>query len=218
MRSSRRRGHLLQKNAHSADCGRGARRVQSPTLSRGHAGAAEVSSDDGGFAYMSLRVYLVEDSAIVLERLRQSMQENGVTVLGHAGDAMTAIAEIADLHPDVVIVDIALREGTGFHVLKDIDGLPGLRRPTRVVLTNFTGDWYRDGAKRLGADYFFDKSSQIPEMLDALRKISPPASDAVSRSRANAASTSPLCRQPQFAGNDPDPSLPPLGQGPRCMQ
>jgi DNA-binding NarL/FixJ family response regulator len=122
---------------------------------------------------MALRVYLVEDSPLVFERLQESMEEDGAKVVGHADDATTAIAEIAALRPDAVVVDIALREGTGLHVLKDIGDFPETERPARVVLTNFNREWYRDAAKRLGAEYFFDKSSEIPEMLEVLRAMSP---------------------------------------------
>lgn len=122
---------------------------------------------------MALRVYLVEDSPLVFERLQESMEEDGAKVVGHADDATTAIAEIAALRPDAVVVDIALREGTGLHVLKDIGDFPEAERPARVVLTNFNREWYRDAAKRLGAEYFFDKSSEIPEMLEVLRSMSP---------------------------------------------
>jgi DNA-binding NarL/FixJ family response regulator len=120
---------------------------------------------------MALRVYLVEDSALVFERLRESMEEVGAEVIGHAEDAPTAVAQIAELHPDAVIIDIALREGTGLHVLKEIDELPEGDRPARLVLTNFSRDWYRDAAKRLGAEYFFDKSCEVPQMLDVLRSM-----------------------------------------------
>ena len=73
---------------------------------------------------MRLRVYVVEDSPLVFERLQESMEENGASVVGHADDATTAIAEIAALRPDAVVVDIALREGTGLHVLKEIGEFP----------------------------------------------------------------------------------------------
>ena len=128
---------------------------------------------------MPLRVYLVEDSALVLARLQESVEEVGAQVVGHAVDASTASAEIAALRPDAVVVDIALREGTGLHVLKEIGDLPEEDRPARVILTNFSRQWYRDAAKRLGAEYFFDKSSEIPEMLDVLRSMSPSNRDAV---------------------------------------
>jgi DNA-binding NarL/FixJ family response regulator len=121
---------------------------------------------------MSLRVYLVEDSPIVFEWLRERIHDAGATVVGHADDAATAVAEIAALCPDVVVVDIALRVSTGFHVLDAIGGLPEAERPARIVLTNFTRDWYRNAANRLGAEHFFDKSSQIPKMLDVLRGMS----------------------------------------------
>ena len=126
-----------------------------------------------GVTHMSLRVYLVEDSPIVVERLQEYIHDEGATVVGHAEDAATAVAEIATLCPDVVVVDIALREGTGFHVLDAIGDLPEAERPARIVLTNVTRDWYRNAANRLGAEHFFDKSSQIPEMLDVLRAMSP---------------------------------------------
>ena len=122
---------------------------------------------------MALRVYLVEDSQIVFERLQESMEEDGAKVVGHADDATTAISEIAELHPDAVVIDIALRQGTGLHVLRGIGDLPEAERPARVVLTNHNREWYRDAAMRLGAEYFFDKSNEIPEMLGVLRSMSP---------------------------------------------
>ena len=110
---------------------------------------------------MAVRVYLVEDSALVFERLRESIEEVGAQVIGHADDATTAIAAIGALRPDVVVIDIALREGTGLHVLKEIDDLPEEDRPVRVVLTNFNRQWYRDAAKRLGAEYFFGHVAKV---------------------------------------------------------
>jgi len=121
---------------------------------------------------MAVRVYLVEDSALVFKRLQEWMEEVGAKVVGHADDATTAIAAIGELRPDVVVIDIALREGTGLHVLKEIDELPEEDRPVRVVLTNFNRQWYRDAAKRLGADYFFDKSCETPQMIDVVRSMS----------------------------------------------
>jgi DNA-binding NarL/FixJ family response regulator len=121
---------------------------------------------------MALRVYVVEDSALVFERLRESMEEVGAKPIGNADDATGAIAAIDALRPDVVVVDIALREGTGLHVLKEIGELPEEDRPVRVVLTNFSRQWYRDAAKRLGAEYFFDKSCEIPQLIDVLRSMS----------------------------------------------
>ena len=122
---------------------------------------------------MALRAYLVEDSALVFKRLGELLEEIGVKLVGSADEATNAIAAIGALRPDVVVIDIALREGTGLHVLKEIGELPEEDRPVRIVLTNFSRQWYRDAAMRLGAEYFFDKSSEIPQLIDVLRSMSP---------------------------------------------
>src|SRR4029450_3145255 len=94
-----------------------------------------------------LRVYLLEASPLVVERLREAMEEDGEKVVGHADAAATAITEIVALRPDAVVVDIALTEGTGLHVLKGIGEIPENDRPACVVLTNFSREWYQDAAK-----------------------------------------------------------------------
>jgi DNA-binding response OmpR family regulator len=153
-----------------------ARRIPSPSYTA--SGRVLTGADLRGAQprFMGVRVYLVEDSPIVFDRLQEMMQEHGAEVVGHSDNATAAIADIEALHPDVVVVDIALREGTGFHVLKAIGEPTDPQQPARIVLTNFNRDWYRNAATRLGADYFFDKSHQIREMMGVLGAMSSPAS------------------------------------------
>ena len=119
-----------------------------------------------------LRVYLVEDSAALLPRLVESLESMGAEIVGHADTAQAAISEIAMMCPDVAIVDIALRNGTGFDVLRGLELSKGIRgRPIAVMLTNHTTQPYRAMAKRLGAAYFFDKSREIVAMLRTIASI-----------------------------------------------
>ena len=118
---------------------------------------------------MKLRVYLVEDSSIMSPLLRTLIEAVGARVVGNSGEATPAIADIKVLRPDVVVIDIGLREGSGFDVLKALFKEMGAEGPARMVLTSHTLDPYRKAAKRWGAKYFFDKSNQIPEMLRVLR-------------------------------------------------
>jgi len=117
------------------------------------------------------RVYLVEDSPIILNLLIELIETTKATIVGHADSAAAALADIATLHPDVVTVDIRLKVGTGFDVLEGIainhDGTP----PVRIVLTNYVTDAYRSAAKRLGVDHFFDKARQIREVLTVLESV-----------------------------------------------
>lgn len=80
----------------------------------------------------------------------------GARVVGAAETAADAIAGIRDKAPDVAIVDLHLREGSGLEVLRTIGADP--RRPTFVVLTNLPTEQYRQACLAAGARHFLDKS------------------------------------------------------------
>jgi DNA-binding NtrC family response regulator len=114
-----------------------------------------------------LRVYIVEDSAIILRLLTAAVDSAGAALVGTSDNAQQAIAEISVLKPDLILLDIALRTGTGFDVL---NALSDSRFPaTKVVLTNYATAEYRAHSLKLGATHFFDKSSEADL---ALRLIS----------------------------------------------
>jgi two-component system, OmpR family, response regulator len=113
-----------------------------------------------------LRVYLVEDSPIIRNLLTELMQATGANIVGHSGNAREALADIDQLRPDVITVDILLKNGSGFDVLKKI--AEATDPPLRIVLTNYTMPAYREAAQQLGAEYFFDKATEIREVLTVL--------------------------------------------------
>jgi DNA-binding NarL/FixJ family response regulator len=117
------------------------------------------------------RIYLVEDSPILLRLLRELLQSVGIAIVGHSDSAAIAIAEIGALRPDVIIVDIALQSGNGFDVLTAFAGRKESRHPICIVLTNYTSAPYQNAAKRLGVEYFFDKSTEILKMLKILTSM-----------------------------------------------
>jgi len=119
-----------------------------------------------------LRVFLVEDSEVLRKRLDEWLCSNpGVAVIGGAREAKTAIAEIARLSPDVIILDIALARNTsGFDVLRAIAN--GTRpRPAVLVFTNHATAPYRDAAERLGAAQFFDKNIDFMRMMQEVGRL-----------------------------------------------
>lgn len=118
-----------------------------------------------------LRVYLVEDSTILLSRLREALERLGVEIVGHADNAATALREITALAPDAVIVDIALRRSNGFELLRALAQDDPRPRPVAIVLSNYTSEPYRDAARRLGVEYYFDKSNDILAFLDVVASL-----------------------------------------------
>jgi len=73
------------------------------------------------------------------------------------------------LDVDVVILDLQLRKGTGFGVLRALRNMP--KKPTVVVLTNFALRSYRETALQLGARDFLDKSRDYDRLPAILTEI-----------------------------------------------
>lgn len=116
------------------------------------------------------RIYVVEDSTILLRLLREMLSAiPGVVIVGHAERADEAIAEIVSAAPDAIIVDLLLQSGTGYDVLEGV-ALQG-KLPLSIVLTNFTMAPHPGRAARLGAAYFFDKSTEISRMLRLIAEL-----------------------------------------------
>jgi len=117
-----------------------------------------------------MKVFVVEDSAIVRERLLEMIREvDGVEIVGEADSYGTAVAGIMASQPDVAILDISLAEGSGIDVLAHVKArLPGLRG---IMLTNYTSPQHLRASAEAGAEYFLDKSvdfERIAEILELM--------------------------------------------------
>jgi two-component system, NarL family, response regulator DevR len=124
----------------------------------------------------SMKVYVVEDSDALCERIVQMVNEvNNTMVVGTSDIVSGAIQGIEECQPDVVILDIQLLDGNGLNVLLHVKKF----MPTSkvIVLTNFSSDQYRNLAQSYGADAFLDKSIdflQIADLLYAWQPITNP--------------------------------------------
>lgn len=118
-----------------------------------------------------LRVFLVEDSPFVRERLIESLTVPGaIEVIGQAEGEAEAVAALSAGLWDALILDLELKQGNGFGVLKAI----GPRRPrgaTIIVLTNYAVAPMRDASLALGADYVFDKMRDGRRVRDVLARL-----------------------------------------------
>jgi DNA-binding NarL/FixJ family response regulator len=71
----------------------------------------------------------------------------GAELVGHSADARTAIADLSLLQPDLILVDIRLKSGSGFDVLQERHLLSGA---VKAVLTNHANAEYEQLSFRLG--------------------------------------------------------------------
>lgn len=71
--------------------------------------------------------------------------------------------------PDVLIMDIHMRGGPGAYILQTIKNA----RPVTVVIvvTMFSNEDIRAATLGLGADFFFDKSTQLEQVPELLKNL-----------------------------------------------
>jgi len=133
------------------------------------------SSRDSGASSVTgarpdMRVLLVEDSAVICGLITGIINDvPGVRVAESVESERDAIEAIGRLDVDVVILDLQLRKGTGFGVLRAMRDMP--KKPIVVVLTNFALNSYRETALKLGARDFLDKSRDYDRLPAILTEI-----------------------------------------------
>ena len=121
----------------------------------------------------TLRVLLVEDSPLVSQRISDLIEElPSVRLVGTVRDEQAAMELIEDEPVDALILDLRLREGTGFGVLKRLGGTLAEGPPLKIIFTNYDLPEYRRKAASLGVAHFLDKSRDFDVLIRLLRDAS----------------------------------------------
>jgi DNA-binding NarL/FixJ family response regulator len=113
-----------------------------------------------------LRVFIVEDTALIRARIEEMIVGAGAALAGNAAGVQAAIGGILEHRPDIVVLDIQLADGSGLEVLRALhDQAPEI---DVYMLSNYAAYPYRQIAERFGARGFFDKSKEFDSMRDAV--------------------------------------------------
>jgi DNA-binding NarL/FixJ family response regulator len=116
-----------------------------------------------------IRVVLADDHAQFREGLKEMLlTDEGIEVVGEAGDGARAIEVAGRVRPDVVVLDLAMPVMDGREALGPI--LREVRPPPRVViLTMHDGAGQRRELLRMGASAFLAKSASLAEILATVK-------------------------------------------------
>ena len=118
-----------------------------------------------------MKVFMADDSKLILERLRVMLSDlSEIEIISEASNGIGAIKAIKKLNPDVVILDIKMPGVGGIDVLKYIK--KNNQNIKVIMLTNYPYPQYRKKCTELGADYFFKKSTEFENVIDALKQLS----------------------------------------------
>jgi len=152
-----------------------------------------------------LRALIVDDDAIVRALIARIVRRSGIIVAGQAGDGQDALRQAAQLHPDVILLDL------GMPIMSGEEALPMLRRQfphAHILVLSATQQEASDqvtSLRALGADRHIPKDLVVKHLPGILTKIV----------TSSGAAKAPGPQPPQPSGRD-DARLPVSGDAHRA--
>lgn len=119
---------------------------------------------------MKTRIYIVDDHPIVRRGLAGLINaERDMEVVGEAEDSSKATAEIMQIRPDLVVVDISLKGNSGLELIKNIKSFdPNIQV---VVLSMHDESLYALRVLKAGARAYVMKQDMANKVMEAIRRI-----------------------------------------------
>jgi len=117
-----------------------------------------------------VRVLIVDDHPVVRQGLRILIQgEPDLMVCAEAGTAGEALRAAGEHHPDVAVIDLALKDASGLELIKDLR----VRYPdvALLVLSMSDEDLYAERALRAGARGYVMKEVGTERLIQAIRCV-----------------------------------------------
>jgi len=116
------------------------------------------------------RIFIVDDHPLVREWLGNLLRlEPDFEVCGQAEDAAGALAAMAAAPPDVAILDLSLKSGSGLQLIKDLrERHPGV---ATLVLSMHEEIYYAERALRAGASGYVTKRESTDRIVEAIRQV-----------------------------------------------
>jgi DNA-binding NarL/FixJ family response regulator len=116
------------------------------------------------------RVLIVDDHPSVREALALRIsRQSDLEVCGEAADMGDALRLVAETEPDVAVIDISLKAGSGIDLIKRIkDRSEGVRM---LVWSMHSESLYAERALRAGALGYVNKEHATDTIVDAIRQV-----------------------------------------------
>lgn len=115
---------------------------------------------------MGKRILIVDDSSMMRKMIAKTLQPPGHVIVGAAKNGIEAIEMYKELKPDIVTMDITMREMDGLTAAKEI--LKYDKSAHILFLTNLDEDKYRSETERIGGLGFANKH-KAKELLDMIK-------------------------------------------------
>lgn len=117
-----------------------------------------------------MRVLIADDSEILRDHLKTMLAEiEGIEIVGESSDTDATLDLIKSLKPDTLILDIRMPGEGGIFILNFIKSQYSMIKV--IIFTDYPYPQYRTKCLEIGADYFFDKSTESEKMIEVLKTL-----------------------------------------------
>jgi DNA-binding NarL/FixJ family response regulator len=119
-----------------------------------------------------IRILLADDQALVRAGFRALLDaEEGIEIVGEAGDGVAAVRLAKATRPDVILMDIRMPHVDGLEATRQIAADASLADCRIVILTTFDLDEYVFEALRVGASGFLLKDTEPVDLIRGVRAV-----------------------------------------------
>jgi chemosensory pili system protein ChpA (sensor histidine kinase/response regulator) len=117
-------------------------------------------------------VMVVDDSLTVRKISGRLLARHGYHVLT-AKDGVDALEQLADVMPDVMLLDIEMPRMDGFDLARNIRGDKRLKHIPLIMITSRTADKHRQMAMEIGVNHYLGKPYDEDDLLNCIRQCIP---------------------------------------------
>lgn len=116
------------------------------------------------------KIYIIDDHPIMVQGLKELINnQKDLRIIGSTDDWHVALDQIKKIQPDIVILDVTLKDANGIEVLKNLKiHFPTLRV---LMLSMHDENLYAMRSLKAGAQGYIMKAEAVDKVLTAIRQV-----------------------------------------------
>ena len=139
-------------------------------LSAAHELAPAVTTEASP-AEAHLPLVMVVDDSITVRKVTSRLLERHNYAAVSAKDGVDALAQLQELSPDIILLDVEMPRMDGFEFAKNIRNDEKLKAIPIIMITSRTGQKHRDRAEAIGVNVYMGKPFSEVELLDNIQQL-----------------------------------------------
>ena len=112
---------------------------------------------------------MVVDDSITMRRVASKLLERHNYEVVTAKDGVDALAQLQDLRPDVMLLDIEMPRMDGFELATHMQNEDSFSKIPIIMITSRTGEKHRDRALEIGVTNYMGKPYQEDELIENIQ-------------------------------------------------